>query len=172
MTPVARMPFTPRIQGRITSLENPEERLSIWLLAGNPRLRIRSVLFVQQSTLWVIVIIFLHAHRIKGELMPFQLCFNCLNICHSVESCSSKGRCFVCGKKHHTKLHLDERGNQSSTSQITAAHAVTQTTDILKMMTYTARSRPRLLSTVCVTLQSPTGQSMSVRALLDFGAEE
>lgn len=37
-----------------------------------------------------------------------KLCFNCLGY-HSVGTCFSKEKCFRCGKKHHTSLHLEMR---------------------------------------------------------------
>ena len=105
-----------------------------------------------------------------------KLCFNCLNSNHSADVCRSKGRCFVCSNKHHTKLHSDApsatnalaRTSESNSTEAFNALANTQQTVTLAA-TVTTKV---LLSTACVVLQAPNGQSLTVRALLDSGAEE
>ena len=43
----------------------------------------------------------------RAHAQSSRLCYNCLGSGHSVESCSSKGRCLTCQAKHHTRLHID-----------------------------------------------------------------
>lgn len=40
----------------------------------------------------------------KDRVKELRLCFNCLASGHIIRDCSSKGKCLVCGGKHHTSL--------------------------------------------------------------------
>ena len=97
--------------------------------------------------------------------MSAKLCLNCLNSNHDVESCNLRGRCIVCGGKHHSKLH---RESASATPPSLNTHATTQEVHGIS----TVGGNNILLSTAYVVLQSASGQSLTVRALLDSGAEE
>ena len=71
----------------------------------------------------------------KRHVQEAKLCNNCLNAHHSTDVCQSKGRCWTCNGKHHTKLH-DSLANvacktiqseDSPQNYLSVAHAVAQT---------------------------------------------
>ena len=106
-----------------------------------------------------------------------KLCSNCLGSSHRVASCTSKGRCLVCGAQHHTKLHRDNAtephhpsaGSESDNLPTTSSnHAVTNVSEDRTL----SAEKTVLLSTTYVTLESSDGTSVTARALLDSGAEE
>ncbi|XP_031784830.1 uncharacterized protein LOC103316094 [Nasonia vitripennis] len=103
-----------------------------------------------------------------------RLCTNCLSSHHSINACTSKGRCLACGDKHHTRLHEEKKtpGNSSvgvtSAGKSTVAHALTDSVNSF----FATRETSILLSTACVVLESDHGRAMTVRALLDSGSEE
>ena len=100
-----------------------------------------------------------------------KLCLNCLNPNHAVDSCNFRGRCIVCGGKHHTKLYREgnSTSNQGTTGQHSVvAHATTETVNGISIST----GNGVLPVAACVVLESSLGQRITVRALLDSGAEE
>ena len=104
----------------------------------------------------------------KAHVVSAKLCFNCLNSNHSAEVCNSQGRCMVCAGKHHTKLHREVSPLNKDGQHSMAAHTLTEEVNGISVST----GNGVLLSTACVILESSTGQRISVRALLDSGAEE
>ena len=107
----------------------------------------------------------------RSHAATAKLCFNCLNSSHSVDVCNSKGRCIVCGEKHHTKLHREGTSainKDRSSHQPVVAHAVPEEASCMSIFA----NHGILLSTARVVLQSSAGQRITVRALLDSGAEE
>ncbi|XP_024868679.1 uncharacterized protein LOC112452619, partial [Temnothorax curvispinosus] len=104
-------------------------------------------------------------------------CFNCLSQHHAVKACSSKFLCRMCQKPHHTMLHVDS-DSPPKTEAITPANdpprAVDATTSEVNSLLASSQTPSRsyvLLATAWVTVSSPLGRSVIVRALLDQGSE-
>ena len=49
-----------------------------------------------------------------------QLCSNCLNSNHRIDCCQSPKRCFICGNKHHTLLHVNNQQADHQQSNLTS----------------------------------------------------
>ncbi|XP_024876474.1 uncharacterized protein LOC112457561, partial [Temnothorax curvispinosus] len=104
-------------------------------------------------------------------------CFNCLSQHHAVKACSSKFLCRMCQKPHHTMLHVDS-DSPPKTEAVTPAtdppRAVDATTSEVNSLLASSQTPSRsyvLLATAWVTVSSPLGRSVIVRALLDQGSE-
>ncbi|XP_071643010.1 uncharacterized protein [Temnothorax longispinosus] len=104
-------------------------------------------------------------------------CFNCLSQHHAVKACSSKFLCRLCQKPHHTMLHVDS-DSPPKTEEITPANdqpkAVDATTSEVNSLFASSKTPSRsyvLLATAWVTVSSPLGRSVIVRALLDQGSK-
>ena len=100
------------------------------------------------------------AERVK-QVKVAKLCENCLNSGHEVGACPSQRRCMVCDAKHHTRLHPPSSEASCSFTEGQPAAPSPGTGHITK-----------ILGTALVILQAANGKSVSVRALLDPGAEE
>ncbi|XP_071578243.1 uncharacterized protein [Temnothorax nylanderi] len=103
-------------------------------------------------------------------------CFNCLSPHHAAKACSSKFLCRLCQKPHHTLLHVDSDFSPK-TEEVTpatempkAVDAKTSEVNSLFASSKTTRSYA-LLATAWITVSSPLGRSVIVRALLDQGSE-
>ncbi|XP_065224059.1 uncharacterized protein LOC135848177 [Planococcus citri] len=102
-------------------------------------------------------------------------CFNCMRTGHSAASCRSM-KCKECDKPHHTLIH---RKSKSTPPEGTPATDEVKSgpkpppTDSVNANTATIRDAKRvLIATVCVLLESGSGERFPVRAMLDPGAEE
>lgn len=124
-------------------------------------------------------------------------CFNCLSSRHSVQDClelkqlkhiQSRFSCRVCQQRHHSSLHFDsgtysDVNNKLSSSNkfanvstvapgdasqsantVTPEHVVA-----MSSVSVAALLSPVLLATAKVTVESPEGRKLTVRALLDQG---
>ena len=110
----------------------------------------------------------------REHVAKANLCSNCFSTNHEVKVYPSAGRCLVCGERHHTKLHSDRASsvNVANINQkCTAASTDASHPEALNCHTVCGEQRV-LLSTACVLLEGPNGSRMTVRALLDSGAEE
>jgi len=111
----------------------------------------------------------------RRELVKqFKRCFNCLSEKHSALDCRSKFACRTCNKRHHTMIHVDSSSSSavaSVTSTSPEADSDVSNITALSSVTLTTAPTPVLLSTAKVTVQAPSGRSVTVRALLDGGSE-
>ncbi|XP_029178087.1 uncharacterized protein LOC114945904 [Nylanderia fulva] len=108
----------------------------------------------------------------RGEhIWKTGLCSNCLRSGHGTDSCQHTGRCLVCGGKHHTVVHGGCRsGSRADDGKRSKAETTSDlSTSVLALAMNTGRTM--LLSTAEVLLQGPTGETLTVRALLDSGSE-
>lgn len=105
-----------------------------------------------------------------------NLCYNCLSKKHSANKCTSKVRCMVpgCGRKHHTMLHSnkltgnDGGGTSPGSNSNTNSHSTQLNGPSIRVP---STDTITLLPTAWVILESPTGLSAPVRALLDQASE-
>lgn len=109
-----------------------------------------------------------------------RLCFNCLSSKHSLPNCPSKFSCRHCQNRHHTLLHKDSASssNEKAAVAATAANASSASepgdaSSAIAMSAIPLSITPSsvLLATARVVLGSPTGRTLSVRALIDQGSE-
>ncbi|XP_076285566.1 uncharacterized protein LOC143211619 [Lasioglossum baleicum] len=106
----------------------------------------------------------------RAHVQTARLCLNCLSARHVVGACTSKYRCSVCHEKHHTKLHQDKTAT-SNAAVATLQNAESESAPGEASVRAITGGQTVLLATACVVLQSP-GAAITVRALLDSGAEE
>ena len=104
----------------------------------------------------------------KEHVVSYKLCLNCLKPNHVAHDCRSSYRCKAtnCNKKHNTLLHEDRpaANNQPQIShQSNAAIHVDDSNEDDNL-------EECLLMTSQVTLTGPTGNSLTIRALLDSGS--
>ena len=97
-----------------------------------------------------------------------RLCFNCLSFEHRTRECA---RCRKCNRLHHTILHRDGAPSTHADNpntlpvaeqppQMSTVHSASATSNV----------KPTLQMTSVVILESPEGQQLQARALLDPGA--
>lgn len=106
----------------------------------------------------------------------FKRCFNCLSDKHIASECKSKFTCRKCQQKHHTMLHLDSTSSSQSVVAPVAPTVPTQAIETARAVAHSAVSlvtapTPVVLPTAKVTVRSPSGRALIVRALLDGGSE-
>ena len=102
-----------------------------------------------------------------------NLCRNCLKRAHSVENCTAPGWCYVCNEKHNTKLHVDKPRTDQSSDHAATTSLLPPSSNKAQDSVFTALSRKTvLMGTAHVQLKSPEGRFVTVRALLDPGAED
>jgi hypothetical protein len=118
----------------------------------------------------------------------YKLCFNCLGSSHTFDVCYSTKTCTYCKQPHHSLLHLHEAANvspvNSNTTHFTTINegASTSTaTGVGNSLTnphstalYATTGCPsiRILGTALVRLVNSSGYAVTVRALLDSGADD
>jgi len=102
----------------------------------------------------------------------FKRCFNCLSSSHSASQCATKYSCRLCSKRHHTTLHLDSDSDfnaTKSTHTTSVSDPPSEEVEVTSLFA-SATLRPRsqiLLATAQVRIESTSGHSVVVRALLD-----
>lgn len=105
-----------------------------------------------------------------------RLCINCFAENHRLTNCNSSN-CRVCGLKHHTFLHFENRHrveNKMVAPTISANNIIEKETQIetASASTLHAISPSQIfLSTVSVLLTDDNGKSFTCRALLDSGSQ-
>ena len=92
-----------------------------------------------------------------------SLCMNCLKPGHFLDKCKSAHHCKRCQRKHHTLLHIDtqETNTETNTTELSTPPTIVSTNALTGTLPET------LLMTCQVIVESPNGQKMKVRALLD-----
>lgn len=107
-----------------------------------------------------------------------KLCFNCLGSSHSISVCYSTKACSYCQQQHHTLLHL--QAPQINTSTVHPAtsnvreHVLDSQSRRVTSHNFLASSSNTvsLLGTALVNIITDSGNSVTVRALLDSGADD
>ena len=97
----------------------------------------------------------------KTHVQSAGLCSNCLRTGHKSQDCTCSFRCRLCQSVHNTLLHTD-------------AAATTQVNHVLHVTNSDSKSpqtEHKMLMTSMVVVTGPLGQQLTVRAMLDSGAE-
>lgn len=110
-----------------------------------------------------------------------KVCFNCLNLNHTVYSCRQNARCQICKRKHHSLLHpknAPKSDDEAKPDQVVRADAVASTEassskcESTKAMSCFAKASSQvLLATALVDIESRTGAAVCLRSLLDQGSQ-
>lgn len=107
-----------------------------------------------------------------------SLCYNCLGENHTVYSCRQSSRCRVCRKKHHSLLHpkfasksVDNKGSVDENNGTVAAAATAQSDSINVVSCFSDVQSQSLLATALVEVETVTGTTIVLRALLDQGSQ-
>ena len=100
----------------------------------------------------------------KQHVQTASLCVNCLRTGHKASECQSTYRCRICKGTHNTLLHTDGAG---ATPPATVNHVLHVTDEGPQPQT----QQHKMMMTSLVLVTGPTGEQMTVRAMLDSGAE-
>lgn len=113
---------------------------------------------------------------VRRELAAkYEICFNCLGTSHTIEVCYSTKTCVYCKKHHHSLLHLHEVGTSTETVTTSNEYVPTNQQNVQQSSTFYASSdlqSVRILGTALVKIVNTLGYSITVRALLDSGADD
>ncbi|HGJ5890207.1 MAG TPA: DUF1759 domain-containing protein [Arsenophonus apicola] len=110
----------------------------------------------------------LSARDRKAQAMKVGVCLSCLKAGHFVADCPSTFRCLLCSKEHHTLLHEAFVPSENEESGSTPPQGISTTSASVNAI---SAKRLVLLATARVRLVAHNGHSISVRALLDQGAD-
>ena len=101
-------------------------------------------------------------------------CINCLAHDHKMKQCSSKRRCKICGKLHHSMLHVEMRrdiagrlGPRPAAPNVRPPARNIAAPDLVAHIRVTDTV---LMPTVCCALKLPDDVSHTVRCLLSTGS--
>lgn len=98
------------------------------------------------------------------KVISSNVCKNCLDNSHTVDSCWSHSSCRVCNNKHHTLLHRYDPSAPAMHPQPTTS---TQT-----FHTKSQNEHGTLLGTAQLHALNPSGSSLIIRALIDPCSED
>ena len=98
----------------------------------------------------------------QAHVQTASLCSNCLRTGHRAQDCSSSFRCRLCKMKHNTMLHTDAAAAPVSVNHI--LHIKDEHPDAHE-------AQHKMMMTSLVVVTGPTGEQLTVRAMLDSGAE-
>ena len=114
------------------------------------------------------------------ETKKLNLYLRCLRNNHSTSDCTVTIKCLVCSGNHHTRLHKETSGSSAGTpppnlkvgSYHTESHSTCDINSRESALSHVASaSRSTLMATAQVMLPSPSGKSISVRALYPVSEE-
>jgi len=92
----------------------------------------------------------------RQAIIQVGACTNCLSTAHKVENCGSPATCRVCQQRHQSLVHQGPTSNSVAVTETIAGY-----------------NNPRgytLLATAKVSLQGPTGQLKTCRAIIEDGS--
>lgn len=107
-----------------------------------------------------------------------KLCFNCLGSSHTLDVCYSTRTCIYCKKQHHSLLHIHEEtgpNTRQTTQSQPGPHPQQQQQTVQQSNSFYASSDSqavRILGTALIRIVNSSGYSITVRALLDSGADD
>lgn len=121
-----------------------------------------------------------------SQAQQLRACFNCLNLGHRSRECT-RSSCKICGKRHHTLLHLDQVERRQADSAIARGSVASGTVAIregdealvvkpanVAITYFTQRQGCKetvILSTALVYAVDRHGFQHECRALLDSGSQ-
>ena len=109
--------------------------------------------------------------RMAAMVTEHNLCFNCLQPGHSAKQCTSSHRCRKCQKLHHTLIHSDQFFRSTPPENAsTNLSTTTRSETVVSSNVATEEKSTSLLMTCQVLVQSPNGNTIKARALLDTGS--
>lgn len=103
-----------------------------------------------------------------------NLCFNCLGSGHMLKSCSWKGSCMKCGKRHHSLLHTDSMSKsylgkaEDDGSRSKSRQSVSEENTTIHFVNVDTRV---LLMTAVVYARDKFNSLQPVRIFIDGGAQ-
>lgn len=97
-------------------------------------------------------------------------CYSCLGS-HMIDSCTSKGLCNTCKKRHHTLLHFEKKSSLTPAAQPTLPGGSVVASAQNSFTTPASANSTVLLGTALIKLTSPNGNIHVFRALLDSGSQ-
>ncbi|XP_055908033.1 uncharacterized protein LOC129942917 [Eupeodes corollae] len=119
-----------------------------------------------------------------------SICSNCLGYDHHASVCSSTNRCYKCGLKHHTLLHIESQNNYQPTKSLNTYQANASqskqnvqssnnepqphcsNTEPINYKTHLNQMQSQsLLATALVKVFKPNGTQLILRALIDPGSQ-
>lgn len=100
------------------------------------------------------------------KVKKLKLCINCLKKGHYIADCKSS-RCKICGKRHHTLLHVD---TSKISNERTVSPKENESSTTLTAL-FSGATREVLLSTAIIDILDAKGNAHKVRALLDSGSQ-
>lgn len=103
-----------------------------------------------------------------------RLCFNCIKPGHATAQCPSPYRCMKCQNKHHTLLHFTSNKGANSPDVPTATVSESAPAPPAQANVTALQNTTRgkiLIATARVVLENENEQRITVRALLDSGAD-
>lgn len=100
------------------------------------------------------------------KVKKLKLCLNCLKKGHYIADCKSS-RCKICGKRHHTLLHVD---TSKISNEKTVSPKENESSTTLTAL-FSGATREVLLSTAIIDILDAKGNAHKVRALLDSGSQ-
>lgn len=98
-----------------------------------------------------------------------KLCINCLSPSHVKNHCKSKFNCKKCKKRHHTLLHLDNKGNQ--VKEFAANASEIQKSEGESNFSITRKNNFVMLATAMVGVLTKSGEKVIMRMLIDQGSQ-
>lgn len=105
----------------------------------------------------------------------YMLCKNCISH-KSNKKCTSKFSCSICGMKHHTLLHYDDKNHSVSKEKVASPadstkNIITQKSISEISSNHISNRTAVLLSTALVYIKSVSGTFEPFRALIDPGSQ-
>ena len=104
----------------------------------------------------------------KAQAVKVGVCLSCLNRGYVLAACPSAFRCLVCDRKHHTLLHDAYLSSEIRTDNNNDVQPESTSKALVNSI---CAKRLVLLATARVRLLAPNGKFVSVRAVLDQGAD-
>lgn len=102
----------------------------------------------------------------KQLVFNCRLCYNCLKSNHQSRQCKSKP-CPLCGKKHHSKLHIDLQENNT----VEVSDKIIQESSPDEALSLYVSTDQVMLATAIVYVHDRFGNPKECRAVLDSGSQ-
>lgn len=102
-------------------------------------------------------------------------CFNCLSSYHTTNKCTNQKTCKQCFKRHHTLLHKSSNENNKHQDEISEGSKNDSSDDIgnesSEQVFFNQMKQPIILPTIIGTVKNKNQEDITVRCLIDPGAE-
>ena len=105
----------------------------------------------------------------KAHVDSSALCLICLRSGHGTTECTRPFRCRVCSKQHNTMLHQEGAAAIGVATPLAVNHVSHKSEN--KSYSEVKPMEHKMMMTSMVVVSGPTGERLTVRAMLDSGAE-